>query len=378
MKLFHLSDLHLGKRLNEFSLIEDQRHILRQILRAADAEQPDGILIAGDIYDRSVPAEEAMRLWDDFLKGLADRHLPVFAISGNHDSAIRFSDHGRLMESTGIHLAPVYDGTVSRFSLSDAYGEVHIYLLPFIKPATVRPLFPDAEIETYTDACRTAVEHMGVDPSARNILVAHQFVTGAVRCESEEVVVGGLDNVDASVFDAFDYAALGHLHGAQSIGSETVRYCGTPLKYSFSEKDQTKSVTVVELSGKGDIRIRTLPLTPLRDLREIRGSFEEITGIERAAGKQAEDYLHVILTDEDDVPEAMARLRHLYPNLMKLSYDNHRTREQQDIEGATRVESRSPMELFEEFYEKQNNMPMHEEQRKLVRACIAEIWEEQG
>lgn len=378
MKLFHLSDLHLGKRLNEFSLIEDQRHILRQILLAADAEQPDGILIAGDIYDRSVPAEEAMRLWDDFLKGLADRHLPVFAISGNHDSAIRFSDHGRLMESTGIHLAPVYDGTVSRFSLSDAYGEVHIYLLPFIKPATVRPLFPDAEIETYTDACRTAVEHMGVDPSARNILVAHQFVTGAVRCESEEVVVGGLDNVDASVFDAFDYAALGHLHGAQSIGSETVRYCGTPLKYSFSEKDQTKSVTVVELSGKGDIRIRTLPLTPLRDLREIRGSFEEITGIERAAGKQAEDYLHVILTDEDDVPEAMARLRHLYPNLMKLSYDNHRTREQQDIEGATRVESRSPMELFEEFYEKQNNMPMHEEQRKLVRACIAEIWEEQG
>ncbi|MCR5093527.1 MAG: exonuclease SbcCD subunit D [Lachnospiraceae bacterium] len=378
MKLFHLSDLHLGKRLNEFSLIEDQRHILRQILRAADAEQPDGILIAGDIYDRSVPAEEAMRLWDDFLKGLADRHLPVFAISGNHDSAIRFSDHGRLMESTGIHLAPVYDGTVSRFSLSDAYGEVHIYLLPFIKPATVRPLFPDAEIETYTDACRTAVEHMGVDPSARNILVAHQFVTGAVRCESEEVVVGGLDNVDASVFDAFDYAALGHLHGAQSIGRETVRYCGTPLKYSFSEKDQTKSVTVVELSGKGDIRIRTLPLTPLRDLREIRGSFEEITGIERAAGKQAEDYLHVILTDEDDVPEAMARLRHLYPNLMKLSYDNHRTREQQDIEGATRVESRSPMELFEEFYEKQNNMPMHEEQRKLVRSCIAEIWEEQG
>ncbi len=375
MKLIHLSDLHLGKRVNEFSMLEDQKFILKRILGIINDEKPDGVLIAGDIYDRSVPSEEAMQIWDSFLISLAEKKVPIFAISGNHDSAIRFADHSALVEATGIHLSPAYDGNTAKYTLEDNEGKVNIYLLPFVKPANVRAVFPEETIETYTDACRVAIAHMEVDEKDRNVILAHQFVTGATRCESEEVVVGGLDNVDASVFEAFDYVALGHIHGKQSIGRESVRYCGTPLKYSFSEKDHKKSVTVVELGKKGEVQIREVPLVPLHDLREIRGTYSELTAKSFYEGTAVDDYMHAVLTDEEDVIDAMAKLRIIYPNLMKLSYDNKRTRTNQVIPDVEDVEKKSPLELFAEFYEIQNNQDLSEEQKAFVGGCIEEIWE---
>lgn len=375
MKLFHLSDLHLGKRVNEFSMIEDQRYILKAVLTAVNEEKPDGILIAGDVYDRSIPSEDAMKLWDEFLISLAEKKVPVYAISGNHDSAIRFADHGELVDATGIHLSPVYDGNAKCYQLKDKKNMVNIYMLPFIKPATVRNFFEDEEIDDYTDACRVAINHMDIDNSEINILIAHQMIIGSSRCESEEVSVGGLDGVDVSVFDAFDYVALGHLHGKQKIGRDTVRYSGTPLKYSFSEKDHKKSITVVNIKGKGKIDISEIPLLPLHDMREIRGTYADLTLKKNYEGTDTEDYIHAILTDENDVLDAMAKLRIIYPNIMKLSYDNKRTQSQQVVTDAKNVDEKSPLELFEEFYEKQNNQAMSDEQKQFVLDEIEAIWE---
>ena len=376
MKLLHLSDLHLGKRVNEFSMIDDQRHVLDQILRVIDAERPDAVLIAGDVYDKPVPTAEAVALLDWFLVELSGRQLQVFVISGNHDSAERMAFGGRLMEQSGVHLAPVYDGTVARWTLTDEHGPVHLYLLPFVKPVHVRRCFPEREIETYTDAVAAAVEAMDVDPAARNVLVTHQFVTGAARCESEEVSVGGSDNVDASVFDKFDYVALGHLHGPQTVGRETVRYCGTPLKYSFSEVHHKKSVTVVELGEKGTVTVRTVPLTPRRDLVELRGTYEDVTRRDFYEGTgYGDSYVHITLTDEEDVPDALGKLRLIYPYLMKLDYDNQRTHAAGVGDEGGDLQRRSPMELLEEFYELQNGQPMGQEQRQFARQLMERIWE---
>ena len=259
MKLMHLSDLHLGKRVNEFSLLEDQQYILNEILQMADRERPDGVIIAGDVYDKAVPPAEAVSLLDRFLVELARRSLQVFVISGNHDSPERMAFGGRLMEGSGLHMAPVYRGQVDPIPLEDAYGPVNLYLLPFVKPAQVRRFFPDREIATYTQALEAAISAMDLDPRVRNVLVTHQFVTGAERCDSEELSVGGSDNVDVSVFAPFDYVALGHIHGPQCVGRETVRYCGTPLKYSFSEARHRKSVTLVELAPRGRRRCAPSP-----------------------------------------------------------------------------------------------------------------------
>lgn len=375
MRFIHLSDLHLGKRVNEFSMIEDQEYILKEILTIIKNEKTDGVIIAGDVYDKSIPSEDAMRLWDGFLLSLAEKKVPVFAISGNHDSAVRFADHGALVDSTGIHLSPVYDGNVNKYTLEDNNGPVNIYLLPFIKPAIIRSIFHDEEIQDYTDACRVAIKNMDVNTSERNIIVVHQFVTGAARCESEDIVVGGLDNVDATVFDDFDYVALGHIHGKQTIGRDTVRYCGTPLKYSFSEKDHKKSVTIVDMGKKGNVTISEVPLIPKHDMREIRGTYAELTLKENYEGTATDDYIHAVLTDEDDIPDAVGKLRVIYPNLMKLSYDNKRTASQQEIGSAEDVEKKTPLELFEELYEKQNNQEMSEEQRHFVQDLIESIWE---
>ena len=377
MKLVHLSDLHLGKRVNEFSMLEDQEYILNEILQIIDGERPDGVLIAGDVYDKTVPPGEAVLLFDKFLTNLAEREVPVFVISGNHDSPERLSFGARLMENSGVHMAPVYDGTAAWTEFRDEHGPVRIYLLPFIKPASVRRFFPDREIGSYTEAVGAAVEAMGVDRTVRNVLVTHQFVTGAGRSDSEEISVGGADNVDASVFDPFDYVALGHIHGPQNIGSERIRYCGTPLKYSFSEAGHKKSVTVVELGEKGAVTIRTIPLKPLRDLVELRGTYEELTLRAFYEGTSyPRDYIHITLTDEEDIPDAVGKLRIIYPNLMKLDYDNKRTRAGIHLEGAEDVQQKSPLELLEEFYSSQNGQPMSEEQRAFARDMMERIWEE--
>jgi len=378
MKLIHLSDLHLGKRVKDFSMLEDQEYILAEILRVTAAESPDAVLIAGDVYDKSVPSAEAVELFDDFLVRLSRLDTQVFVISGNHDSPERMAFGGRLMDRSGIHLSPVYSGQVRPIPLTDRFGTVNIYMLPFLKPAHVRRFFPDSEISSYTDALRTAVGQMPVDVSERNVLVTHQFVTGAQRSESEEISVGGTDNVDAAVFDAFDYVALGHIHGPQHVGREAVRYCGTPLKYSFSEAGHQKSVTVVELAEKGNMKIRTIPLTPRRDMREIRGTYQELTAKSFYDSFPKDDYLHITLTDEEDQLYALDRLRTIYPNLLQLDYDNKRTRSGGvSLESVDGLQRRSPLELFAEFYEQQNGQPMSEEQEHCIQSLIEEIWEDE-
>ena len=375
MKLIHLSDLHIGKRVNEISMIEDQEYILLQILQIIDEEKADAVLIAGDVYDKSIPSAEAVTLFDDFLCRLAKRNVPVLIISSNHDSPERLAFGNRLMENCGIHISPVYDGNIAAVTLKDLHGDVDFWLLPFIKPAHVKRYFPDEGIETYTDACRVAIEKMGMDASKRNVLLTHQFVTGAATCESEEISVGGSDNVDASVFEAFDYVALGHIHAPQNIGSNRIRYCGTPLKYSLSEATHHKSVTVVNLGPKGELELQLRPLTPKHDLRQIRGTFAELTDKSFYEGTATEDYIHIALTDEEDVPEAVGKLRLIYPNLMHLKYDNTRTRTNRVIDGAEDVQRKSPLELFGELYELQNNQPMSDQQRDFTQELIESIWE---
>lgn len=376
MKLIHLSDLHLGKRVYEYSMTEDQEYILRQIIGIIDSEKPDGVMIAGDIYDKSVPPAEAVTLFDSFLSKLCRRKIKVFCISGNHDSPERIAFGSKIMDGSGIYMSPVYNGEVQPISLQDDYGEVNIYMLPFIKPVHVRHIFNDDSITTYNDAVSRAVSEMNVDTDKRNILITHQFVTGSVRTESEELSVGGTDNVDASVFDKFDYVALGHLHAPQNCGKSTVRYCGTPLKYSFSEAKDQKSVTIVEMSEKGNTTYRTAELVPLHDMKEIKGKYSEIVTMNYYSGTTfQEDYLHITLTDEQDIPDAAGQLRAIYHNLMKLDYDNLRTRADNTVFAAN-VEEKSPIRLLEEFYKLRNNNEMSEEQKAYAKKLIEEIWEE--
>lgn len=375
MKLLHLSDLHLGKRVNGFSMLEDQRVILTQIADLAEEQTVDAVLLAGDLYDKPVPPAEAVTLLDGFLTRLSGGGIPVFAISGNHDSPERLAFATRLLAGEGIHLTAQYQGPQPPFLLQDEYGDVAIYALPYLKPALVRHWNPEADIASYEEAVSYALGQWAVDKTRRNVLLAHQFVTGGVTCESEERSVGGVDQIPAPLFAAFDYVALGHLHGPQSVGRPTLRYSGSLLKYSFSECGHEKSVTLVTLREKGQVEIQALPLTPCRDLREIRGTYEEVTAKPFYQGTNREDYLHVILTDEEDVPEAMGKLRTIYPNLMKLSYDNRRTQGVAEVTGAERPEEKTPLELFQDFYQLQNNQPMAPQQEALVRQLMETIWE---
>ncbi len=411
MKFLHISDLHIGKRINEFSMLEDQKYILDKIITIAEREQAEGVLLAGDIYDKTVPSAEAVQVFDRFLTGLAKRKIKVFAVSGNHDSPERIAFGAELMKGKGVYLSPVYDGRVAKVALEDTYGKLYVHLLPFVKPATVRhglevqqtlqqersngaesslqrersngtepsvppeggsAAEPSKLPESYNEAVRAVVERMEVDADQRNILVAHQFVTGASRCESEETAVGGLDNVDADLFDAFDYVALGHIHSPQHVGRDTLRYCGTPLKYSFSEAEQEKSVTVVELREKGQVELRQIPLTPLRDMRRIRGTYMEVMDRNFYQGTNREDYVQITLTDEEDVPDGLQRLRKVYPNLMRLVYDNARTRQSREVGAAEELERKSELELFSDFYVLQNNQTMSAKQTELVRQLIQE------
>ena len=411
MKFLHISDLHIGKRINEFSMLEDQKYILDKIITIAEREQAEGVLLAGDIYDKTVPSAEAVQVFDRFLTGLAKRKIKVFAVSGNHDSPERIAFGAELMKGKGVYLSPVYDGRVAKVALEDTYGKLYVHLLPFVKPATVRhglevqqtlqqersngaesslqrersngtepsvppeggsAAEPSKLPESYNEAVRAVVERMEVDADQRNILVAHQFVTGASRCESEETAVGGLDNVDADLFDAFDYVALGHIHSPQHVGRDTLRYCGTPLKYSFSEAEQEKSVTVVELREKGEGELRQIPLTPLRDMRRIRGTYMEVMDRNFYQGTNREDYVQITLTDEEDVPDGLQRLRKVYPNLMRLVYDNARTRQSREVGAAEELERKSELELFSDFYVLQNNQTMSAKQTELVRQLIQE------
>ena len=376
MKIMHLSDLHIGKKVNEYSMLQDQIYILKEILRIIDNEKVETVIIAGDVYDRSLPPNEALELFDEFLYQLSSRNVNVFVISGNHDSPERISYGGRMMTENKIFLSPVYDGNVKPITLNDDYGEVNFYLLPFVRPADIRRYFPDENIENYTDAVKVAIDNMNVDFSERNILVTHQFVTGAELSESEDIIVGGTDNVSGEVFDGFDYVALGHIHREQTVGKDNIRYCGTPLKYSFSEAKNIKSVTILDFNDKGNIEYSKIPLTPFRDMREIRGTYYELTLKSSYESTNTEDYLHITLTDEEDIPDAIGKLRSIYPNIMKLDYDNLRTRGSGTVDAIENIERKSPFELFADLFKQQNNQDMSEEQEEIMRNLIDKIWEE--
>lgn len=376
MKFVHLSDLHLGKRVNGYSMIEDQKYILLKILNVIDEQKAEAVVIAGDVYDKPIPPTEAVQLFDDFLFRLVERNLQILVISGNHDSPERIAFGSRFMDKSGVHMSQVYNGKNDLVELKDKYGKVNFYMLPFVKPSNVRRFFEDEEINTYTDAVRVAVSHMNVNKKARNVIITHQFVTGAQRSESETIAVGGTDNVDSYVFDDFDYVALGHIHGPQNVGKNTVRYCGTPLKYSFSEISHKKSVTVVEMKEKGNVKVSTVELTPKLDMREIKGTYEELTFKKNYENTNTEDYLHIILTDEEDVADAVAKLRCVYPNLMKLDYDNTRTRNSLALTQAEETEKKSDTELLSEFFEKQNGRPLSDEQLEYAANLFEQIKEE--
>lgn len=374
MKIIHLSDLHIGKKVNGFSMLEDQKFILTNILKIINDVEAECVIIAGDIYDKPIPSAEAVLVYDEFLTSLSKMNIEVFAVSGNHDSAERIAFGARLMENSGIHTSPVYNGSIKKHVINDQYGEVGIYMIPYVKPGYVRRYFEDKNIESYSDALKVIVDEINLKETCRNIAIVHQFITGADRTESEDLTIGGLDNVDASIFELFDYVALGHIHRPQNIKKNHIRYCGTPLKYSFSEVNDKKSVTVIDFKDKGDVSISTVPLVPIHDLREIKGNYNDLVSLDYYKNMKVEDYYHITLTDEEDVPEALGKLRTIYPNIMKLDYDNKRTRTQNIITN-TEKENKNPLDYLKEFYELQNNVPLNNEQISFAEKIMEKIWE---
>lgn len=368
MKFLHIADLHLGKRLKEVSLIEDQHFILLQFIKIIDEVKPDGLLLAGDIYDKSIPSVEAINLFDDFLNQISKRKIPVFIISGNHDSQDRISFGSKLMEASGIYFShSVSSGNKEKIlpvQLKDEYGAVNIFLLPFVRPIE----------KSYTQAMAEAISKMEICKDERNILVAHQLVTGAERSDSEDISIGTLDDVDVKVFDSFDYVALGHIHKPQKCGSDRIQYSGSPLKYSFSEVNHHKGVNLVELGKKGELNVSRLPLTPMRDLQEIKGDYKTVSSEDFYSKYNNHDFFKIILTDEEDVPEGFGKLQKIYKNLLYLDYDNSRTRKLQKINSQIDIEKIDPLEIFGELYLKQNNSPMSDEQYDFVKGIIQEIW----
>lgn len=365
MKLIHLADLHIGKRVNGFSMINDQEYILAQIEDIIIRKSPQAVIIAGDVYDKSVPTAEAVSLLDGFLTRLCGICNHIFVVSGNHDSAERLAFCSDALKSAGLYIAPAFDGSVQSYVLNDEYGAVAVHLLPFIKPPVVRAAYDIENALTYTEAMSEVISRMDIDPERRNVLVAHQFIIGSERSESEEVSIGGLDSVDAAVFSPFDYTALGHIHRPQQHG-DNIRYCGSPLKYSFSEAAYDKSVTVVTLAQKGSVKIDTVPLVPLHDMKEIKGSYMRITQQDFYKDMCTDDYVHITLTDEEDIIDAVGKLRSIYPNIMKLDYDNTRTRSSAEFDVDTQLRSKTPIELFDELYKMQNNTDMTDEQKNFV------------
>lgn len=374
MKLAHIADLHLGKRVNDFSMIDDQKYILNRICDMCTDNDVSGVLISGDVYDKSVPGAEAVTLLNDFLCELNRRGIKVFMISGNHDSQERLSFAGELLDNCGMHISPVFDGEVKKIPLEDEYGKLNIYLLPFIKPVNVKVAYGIEHSMSYTEAVKYVIDRIDIDDGERNILVSHQFVTGAVKCDSEEISVGGIDNVDATVFDKFDYVALGHIHNPQTVLRDTVRYCGTPLKYSFSECGNTKTLTIADFRDKGDISFEYIPLIPVRDMAEIKGSFDRVISDDFVSDELRDCYCRIVLTDEEDIPDIVSRIRSIYPYVMRIEYDNARTRADNTVTADTEAEKKTPDMLFADLYEMQNNNAMDECQTEYIRDVINEIW----
>ena len=371
MKLLHIADLHLGKRMNDIDLLEDQIHVLRQIREIAVSEKTEAVLIAGDVYQKASPQSEAMTAFNDFVSALAESGIKVFAISGNHDSDRRISYFSALLRKSGVYVSERFTGVLQQYSLYDAYGEVVVSLLPFIRPLTVRRFYPDRNIVSYQDAVAAVLSASPIDRSKRNVLLCHQFITGAELSDSEERTVGGLDNIDASLFDAFDYVALGHIHKPQKLGRPTLRYAGSPLKYSLSEAAHKKSAVLLELREKGDCRVELIPLRHLHDVREVEGMLSDVMKMD-----YSEDYVRVTVHDELVPPDARAAVSTVFPNMLKFAVVNSKTREERDVLASEMVEEKDVKELFSDFFRLQNNgVAPTEQQLALLDEVLKEMEE---
>lgn len=350
MKFLHLADLHLGKRLNDFSFLEDQVRLLCQVEEIARSERADAVLIAGDVYQKASPQSEAMAAFDQFITRLKEMGLAVFVISGNHDSAQRISYFSSLLKNSGVYVSEAFDGHLQQVTLQDEHGKLVVSLLPFLKPIQLRRFYPDEKIETYQDAVQAVLRHSPVDTAKRNVLVCHQFITGAEISDSEEKTVGGLDNIDAAVFADFDYVALGHIHKPQQCARETLRYAGSLMKYSFSEVNQKKTVAVVEMGEKGETQVHTVPLNAPHDMRLVEGLMDDVLAM-----PYSEDYVWVTLRDELPPPDARVTVSTVFPNMMKFSVVNSKTKTDIDVLAREAMENKSLEELFSDFYRLQNN-----------------------
>ena len=384
MKVLHVSDLHIGKRVNGMSMLDDQRYILRQILDIAEKRQVSVLLIVGDVYDKASPSAEAVTVFDAFLTDAVAAGLHVLAIPGNHDSAERIAYAQGLLEKQGVCLPPVYAGEVERVELEDEHGPVEFWLLPFLKPGDVRRFFPDGEIgDDYSAALRAVLGACAIDQGKRNVVLSHQLVTAygtAPDRADDEIKLGGMDNVDVSVYDAFDYVALGHVHRPQRVGRDTVRYSGSPLKYSFSEARYDKSAALIELGEKkpGDdvgecVSFELIPLVPLHDVREVRGTLADVLAMGTALDA-SQDYLHITLSDEHPQLDAMAKIHEVFPNAMMLDYDNVTVLvDRPQTQLTADPDSMDPLEMFGAFYESQVGNPLDDEQQDFARKLIAKV-----
>ena len=377
MKLLHLGDLHLGRSLGDFDLIEDQKYILDQILKIIEKENVDGVLIAGDVYDKSIPSEAATNLLDYFLCKLSESRVQTFMISGNHDSDDRLNYGSNLFEANQIYISALYHGTLDKRTVTDEYGEVNVYLLPFVKASQVRHFYPEETIDSYDDAVRVILKHADMDVTQRNVIVAHQFVTG----QSEDPALGGsegagtqsvglVEKIGYDCFDGFDYVALGHIHSPQRVGRDEVRYSGSPLKYSLSEVHNAKSVPVITMGKKGEVTLELIPLKPMRDLRHIKGNLKAL--LEPKNMTDVEDFIYVTLTDEEVINDAMGIFQQTYPNTVKIDYDNSRTRAMEHVDISNIAENKSFSELISDFYRLIYNCEMSGEEMDYMRAAAQE------
>ena len=377
MKFLHLGDLHLGKALSDFDLIGDQKYILDQILYIADKESIDGVFIAGDVYDKSIPSEAATKLLDYFLIELARKEIKVFMVSGNHDSDDRLNYGSTLFAANQIFISAVFDGTLHRQSLTDGDTEIDIYMLPFVKASQVKHYFPDEDIESYDDAVRTIIRNTPINKNNKNILVAHQFVAGKEEdpalAGSEGVgtqSVGMVEKIGYDCFDEFDYVALGHIHSPQRVARDGVRYAGSPLKYSLSEANNEKSVPLITISAEEGVKIELVPLKPLRDMRHIKGTLRELLDIKNV--KAPEDFIYATLTDEDIINDAMGVFQQIYPNTVRIDYDNSHTREIEQVDISRIAENKSFPELIGDFYRLMYGCEITEEEMDIMRTAARE------
>ena len=376
MKIMHLGDLHIGKSLGDFDLYEDQKYILEQILNLIKEKSVDVLLIAGDVYDKAIPGEKSVQLLDYFLKRLVETGIKTYMISGNHDSDERLNFGSSLFESNNIYINSKFNGILKRYSLYDKFGELNIYLLPFVKASQVQHFFPEEKIDSYDMAVRTIIKHSDFDVGKRNILVAHQFVAGKDDPEiagSEGLSVhnvGMVEKIGYGSLAEFDYVALGHIHSPQAVGLKHIRYCGSPLKYSLSEVNNNKSVPIITFKDKGEVLVEFAPLIPMRDIRHLRGNIKNL--LDKKNISMENDFIYATLTNEDIVNDAMGIFREYYPNTVKIDYDNSHTKEIENVDITRITQNKTFDELIRDFYMQMYSCDMGEEELEIMKWAAKE------